>query len=90
MADSGLVQQAYTAIVTHFLEKGRAPHYTELAKILGIAPDAARDLQRDAADTSPACWLESETDYVASWAPFSNVPTQTRISIEGKECWYGQ
>ncbi len=90
MASSALVQRAYTAIVRHFLDEGRAPHYTELANLLGVAPDSARDLQRDAAEASPACWLEPETEYIASWAPFSNIPTQTRISVDGKERWYGQ
>ncbi len=90
MADSALVQRAYTAIITHFIEQGRAPHYTELASLLGVAPDSARALQRNAAEASPACWLEPETDYIASWAPFSNLPTQTRIWVDGKERGYGQ
>ncbi len=90
MVDSAPVQRAYTAIIGHFLERGRAPHYTELATLIGVTPDAARDLQRDAADLSPACWLEPETDYIASWAPFSNLPTQTRIWVDGKERGYGQ
>ncbi len=90
MADSALAQRAYTAITRHFIERGRAPHYTELATLLAVSPDVARDVQRDAAEASPACWLEPETDYIASWAPFSNVPTQTRISVDGKERGYGQ
>ena len=40
--------------------------------------------------TAPTIVPEPETEYIASWAPFSNVPTQTRISIDGKELWYGQ
>ena len=67
MADSALVQRAYTAIITHFIEQGRAPHYTELATLLDVAPDSARDLQRDAAEASPACWLEPETELARSY-----------------------
>ncbi len=90
MADLAPAQRAYTAIVSHFLEQGRAPHYTELATRLGVSPDLARELQAAAAEASPACWVDPETHYIASWAPFSNVPTQTRISIDGKQSWFGQ
>ncbi len=90
MVDLAPAQRAYTAIVNHFLQQGRAPHYTELATQLGVSPDVARGLQSAAAEASPACWVDPETDYIASWAPFSNVPTQTRISIDGKQRWYGQ
>ena len=90
MAEIAPIQRAYTAIVRHFLDRGRAQHYTELASLLGVDPDAAIDLQRGAAEASPAGWLEPETEYIASWAPFSNIPTQTRISVDGKERWYGQ
>ena len=49
MADSILVQKAYTAVVKHFMGTGRAPHYTELAETLERQPDEARDVQREAA-----------------------------------------
>ncbi len=90
MADRETIQRAYTATVRHFMETGRAPHYTELARTLGLSPDAAREAQRGAAAAGPATWYVPETDYVASWAPFSNVPTQLRISIDGVQRWYGQ
>ena len=51
MAKSQLVQAAYTAIVEHFIQHGRAPHYIELAQKLGISPDTARELQREAAES---------------------------------------
>jgi hypothetical protein len=90
MADPNLVQKAYTAIIEHFIATGRAPHYTELAGILGLHPDEARDLQRQAADASVACWLIPDTDYIESWAPFSNVPTHYRVTVKGEQKWYGQ
>lgn len=90
MEDSALVQQAYTAVIDHFLKTGRAPHFTELAAILGVQPEEARHLQHKAADASLACWFVKETDYVESWAPFSNVPTHYLITIKGEQKWYGQ
>ena len=90
MADSGTIQRAYTATVRHFMETGRAPHYIELARALDLSSDAARAAQRGAAEAGPATWFVPETDYVASWAPFSNVPTQHLISVDGEQRWYGQ
>jgi len=89
MADS-IVQKAYTAIIEHFVQAGRAPHYTELAKIMGIQPDEARDLQRKASEGAVACWIVPDTDYIESWAPFSNVPTPYLVTVEGEQKWYGQ
>jgi hypothetical protein len=88
MAD--LRQQAYTRIQEHFIETGRAPHYTELAAILSITPDEAITVQREAAKAGVGCWISADTDYVASWAPFSNIPTQYLVTIEGHQKWYAQ
>jgi hypothetical protein len=90
MDETALVQRAYTAVVENFVKTGRAPHYTELAGTLGLKPDEAKQLQRKAADSSVACWFAKETDYVESWAPFSNVPTHYLVSIDGNQKWYGQ
>jgi len=85
-----LVQRAYTAVVEHFVKMGRAPHYTELAITLGVPIENARLLQRKAAESTVACWFAKDTDYVESWAPFSNVPTHYLVTIKGEQRWYGQ
>jgi len=90
MEETTLVQRAYTTVVEHFLKTGRAPHYTELAVTLGVHPEEARQLQRKAAESSIACWFVKDADYVESWAPFSNVPTQYLVTIKGEQKWYGQ
>ena len=90
MEESILVQRAYTAVLDHFIKTGRAPHYTELAATLGLGPEEARQVQRKAADSAIACWFVTDTDYVESWAPFSNVPTHYLVTIEGDQKWYGQ
>ena len=90
MQENTLLQQAYTAVIEHFVKTGRAPHYTELAETLGVPPEEARQIQRKAADASIACWFVKETDYVESWAPFSNVPTNYLVTIKGEQKWYGQ
>ncbi len=35
MAELDQVQKAYTTILEHVIETGRAPHHTELAQVLG-------------------------------------------------------
>jgi hypothetical protein len=90
MQEPTLVQKAYTAVVEHFVRTGRAPHYIELAAILGVQPEDARQAQHKAAESSIACWFARDTDYVESWAPFSNVPTNYRVTINGEQKWYGQ
>jgi hypothetical protein len=90
MPHADLVQQAYTSIQQHFIDTGRAPHFTELAAILRITPDEARAVQSDAADAGVGTWINHDTDYVGSWAPFSNIPTQYLLTIGGQQKWYGQ
>jgi hypothetical protein len=90
MEEITLVQQAYTTVLKHFIQTGRAPHYTELAAMLGLQPEEARQVQRKAAESSIACWFVNETDYIESWAPFSNVPTHYLLTIDGAQRWYGQ
>ena len=90
MEESILVQRAYTAVLRNFIKTGRAPHYTELAAILGLRPEEARQAQHKAAASAVACWFVKDTDYVESWAPFSNVPTHYLLTIEGEQKWYGQ
>ena len=90
MEESALVQKAYTTILEHFVKTGRAPHYTELAPILKLKPEEARQLYRKTADSAVACWFVKDTDYIESWAPFSNVPTHYLITVNGEQKWYGQ
>src|SRR5215471_18124857 len=90
MQETTLVQRAYTAVVEHFMKTGRAPHYTELAATLGLRPEEARQVQHKAAESSIGCWFVKDTDYVESWAPFSNVPTHYLVTIKGGQNWYGQ
>ena len=90
MTDKSLIQKAYTATVKHFMEAGCAPHYTELAVTLGLKPEEAKQIQHEAADSALACWFVQDTDYVESWVPFSNVPTQYLVSVDGEQKWYGQ
>ncbi len=90
MADAEQVQRAYTTILEQLIQTARAPHHTELAIALGTTPDQAKELQQSATKAVAGCWIAPETDYVQSWAPFSNIPTQYLVSVDGVEKWYGQ
>jgi len=92
LSSTDSIKSAYTEILRHFLEHGRAPHYSELARSLELSIDDARELQRDTAEAGPVdgCWLTHDSDYIESWAPFSNVPTHFRISVDGIDRWFGQ
>jgi len=90
MAEPEQVQQAYAAIIRHSVENGVAPHYTTLAQILGVGPDEALALQGEAARAAPGCWISHDTDNIHSFAPFSNLPTHYRVSVDGVQKWYGQ
>ncbi|MCG6533174.1 MAG: hypothetical protein L7F78_00490 [Syntrophales bacterium LBB04] len=90
MEKTPLVQQAYTAVVDKLVKTGRAPHYSELAATLGLPLEEARQIQHKAAESAIACWFVKDTDYIESWAPFSNVPTHYLVTIKGEQKWYGQ
>jgi hypothetical protein len=92
MIDRNLTQRAFTTILEHFVATGRAPHYAELGDALDIGSEEAREVQRAAVDATPiaSCWLAHDTDFIESWAPFSNVPTHYLISVDGIQKWYGQ
>ena len=89
MASEELRSRAFQAVIRGLVETGRAPHYTELASVLGVTPDEAREAQREAAENSPFCWFVPETDYVACWDPFSSIPNNHRISVGGEQRWFG-
>ena len=94
MSSTALVQDAYTFVLRHFIEHGHAPHYLDLAAEHGLDPESARQLLWNTAEagnrTAGACWMSHDTDYIESWAPFSNLPTHHLISVDGEQRWYGQ
>ena len=88
--DKTMVQTTYTTIMQHFIEHGRAPHFTQLASMMSMTIEEARLHQAEAARLGVGCWLAHDTDLIESWAPFHNIPTQYKITINGEQKWYGQ
>ena len=91
MADLEMLDKSYAFIINHFVDTGRAPHYTALAKELDLSPEEGRQVLSDLmALEMPGTWLHPGTDNIASFAPFSDFTTQYEITIEGQQKWYGQ
>jgi hypothetical protein len=91
MNSANLLDKTYHVIIKRLVETGQAPHYTEIAGELRVSVEEARQaLQNLMAAGVPGTWLFPDTDYISSFAPFSNLPTQYRITIEGEQKWFGQ
>jgi len=91
MNQAGLLDKTYSTIMNKLVATGHAPHHTEIASELDIPVEEARKALHDLVSAGiPGIWLFPETDYISSFAPFSNLPTQYRITIDGRQKWFGQ
>jgi hypothetical protein len=91
MTTSQQLDRTYHFILESFVKSGQAPHYTELAQEFSVSPDEGKKLLHDLMDnTKMPIWLYPGTDLIASFAPFNNLPTQYRVSVEGEQKWFAQ
>jgi hypothetical protein len=90
MTELETLDRAYQRMMEAFVQRGQALHFIELARALGVAPEAGRTILHDLMATGVPAWLYDGTDLVASFAPFNNVPTQYRVGIEGRQAWFAQ
>ena len=91
MSSPSLLDKVYHAILTRMVKSGQAPHFTEVAGELNIPVEEARKALHDLESAGiPGIWLFPDTDYISSFAPFSNLPTQYRITVDGEQKWFGQ
>ena len=85
------LDKTFHYIMETFIERGRAPHFAEIAKNFGLRPDEGKKLLHDLIDTHVMpMWQYPDTDLIVSFSPFNNLPTQYRITVEGQQKWYGQ
>jgi hypothetical protein len=84
------LDKTFHMIMKRMVETGQAPHYTEIAKELGIAMAEGRKILHELFSPRIPGWLFPNTDFIASFAPFNNLPTQFRITIDGQQKWFGQ
>jgi hypothetical protein len=85
------LDRTFHFIMETFVQRGNAPHYTEIARRFGVPPDAGKRLLHDLINTQVMpMWLYPGTDLIVSFGPFNNLPTQYRITVEGRQKWFGQ
>ncbi len=90
MADMALLDRGFAAIIRRFVETGQGPHYTELAQELGLSVEQGRELVHELFARNVPGWVHPGTDLIASFAPFNNLPTQYRVSVDGHQKWFAQ
>ncbi|HNQ19290.1 MAG TPA: hypothetical protein PLW90_03965 [Smithellaceae bacterium] len=90
MSSPTVLDKTYYFITKRMVETGQAPHYTEIAKELGVSVEEGRQVLRELFSRRVPGWLAPGTDFIASFAPFNNQPTQFRITIDGQQKWFGQ
>lgn len=90
MPDATELDRTYDFILRRFVAEGTAPHFTAIAREFGVAPDEGRHRLHALIAAGLPNWLFPNTDLIASFAPFNNLPTQYRISVDGEQKWFAQ
>ncbi len=91
MVDLQVLDKAFDVVMKSFLERGYAASHIEVATAMGLSMEDGRQLYRELVNGGyHSSWLEEGTEYVVSFAPFNNLPTHYRISVDGQQKWFGQ
>ena len=90
MNESNQLQKTFQIIMKQMMGTGQAPHYTEIAAQLDVTVEEGRKLLHELFTPGFPGWLFPNTDYIGSFPPFNNLPTQYRITIDGQQKWFAQ
>ena len=90
MTESDVLNKTFHIIMQRMVKTGQAPYYTEIAAELGVPPEDGRKALHDLFSSGIVGWLFPNTDLIVSFAPFNNLPTQFRLTIDGEQKWFGQ
>ncbi|GAB4351972.1 MAG: hypothetical protein Kow0099_36150 [Candidatus Abyssubacteria bacterium] len=90
MSEPTVLDKTFHIIMRRMVETGQAPHYTEIAKELGLSMEEGRRALHDLMNSGVPGWLYPKTDLIVSMAPFHNLQNQYRITIDGQQKWFGQ
>lgn len=90
MSEQGPLDRVFQIIMQRMMGSGQAPHYTEIAAEMDVPIEEGRRLLHELFSPDFPGWLYAKTDYVGSFPPFSNLPTQYRITIDGQQKWFAQ
>jgi len=90
MVETTVLDKTFHFIMKRMVETGQAPFYTEIAAELGVSVQEGNKALHDLFSERIPGWFFPKTDLISSFAPFNNLPTQYRITIEGEQKWFGQ
>lgn len=91
MSKSRDLTKTFHIIIERMIATGQAPNYTEIAAKLGVHPlEGQKALHKLFSTLGFPGWFYPKTDTIMSFAPFSNVPNNHRLTIEGEQKWFGQ
>ena len=90
MSEQTMLDKTFQVIMKRMVDGGVAPHYTEIAGELGLSMEEGRQAVHDLFSAGIPGWLFPNTSLIASFAPFNNLPTQYRITVDGQQKWFGQ
>lgn len=90
MKEANILDRVFHFTLRRFVETGRAPFYTDLAIELGVSPAEGRKALHSLFSEMIPGWLYPQTDLITSFAPFNNLPTHYRLTIDGEQKWFGQ
>lgn len=90
MNEVSVLDRTFNFIMRRMVQTGQAPHYTEIAKELGVSMEGGRKALHDLINSGVPGWLYPKTDLIVSMAPFHNLPNQYRITVDGQQKWFGQ
>jgi len=90
MGSPSVLDKTYRIIIQGMIKTGHAPHYTEIAAELGVQLKMVERLFTTWYLWNPRYLVISWYWLYRSFAPFSNLPTQYRITVDGEQKWFGQ
>ena len=91
MAQSPDLNKTFHVTTEWMIATGKASSYTEIAAELGVpATEGQKALRKLFSTFGFPGWLDPKTDTIMSFAPFSNVPNNYRLTIDGEQKWFGQ
>ncbi len=84
------LDRTFSFILKRLVKTGQAPFYTEIAAKLGVSVEEGRKNLNGLLEAGIPGWVFPKTSYISSFAPFSNLPTQYRITVDRQQKWFGQ
>ena len=90
MSTTEILDKVHYFILKRIKDTGQAPHYTEIAAELGVFPEEGRQTLHKLFASGVYGWMYPNTDFIASYAPFNNQPTQFRVTVDGEQKWFAQ